>query len=156
MYDYDDDHSFHSDEEIDDPTRCYCGAQERPVEVCGTCLEYRTWHAAAREVSAMDAPTALSIPLVEFGLLMGRFDAATNKDMQVVVVEAITHCARRHPDFMVIAAEIRVALRQRCVAWGQDAPQIAVACQECIAFLDGLYDRPDRMHAEYEGERLTL
>lgn len=145
--------SHHSDEEIDDPTRCYCGAEEQPVERCGPCLEYRMWQAAAREVSAMDAPTANSIPIAEFRILIDRFQATADRAGQIPIVVAILACAQRHPDFMAEQPTFRQAVRQRCQVWVGAARE---ACMECLFFLNSLWDKHNYIASDDELEQTVM
>jgi hypothetical protein len=151
-YDYDN-MSFYSDDEDRyeyDPTLCACSNMgERPVEECGPCLEYYTWHAAARVVSAMDTPTSRSLGLVEIRLLMDKFSAAS-VPQRVQCALALMLCVERHPNVMATVPSLRESVYDRCNAWAASSPEIQADCDHCREFLGSLRSRPDYIWSQRE------
>jgi hypothetical protein len=157
MRSYDDDiMSFYSDDDewnTYDPTICACsGVGERPVEECGRCLEYYTWHAAAREVSAMDAPTIHSIAIAEIRLLISKWTGTPTHDEKVQVALALLLCMERYPDTMAVHPNMRETMLDRCNGWAESAPELRAACDHCREFLGSLRSRPDYVWSQQEDE----
>lgn len=139
-------------EDMYDLTVCTCGGGERPAEECGGCLEYYTWQTAAREVSAMEAPTRFCIANTEVRMLIDRFERTQAKVQQVPIILALIYCLGRYPDLLASAPAIRNALYGRCIAWSKASTELIPDCSECVRFLGTLRSRPDYVMDEQEEE----